>query len=106
MPITPHFGHLSASADVRVCVMGFVDDFERVLFSVVVPLRSALGFSGRSRAGHINSMVFRLCFLLFLSVLTVRCAFYVLFSIFAVRWSVVCGSIVRVLFRRCVKQHV
>ena len=86
--------------------MGFVDDFARVLFSAVVPLRSALGFSGRSMTGHINSMGFRLCFLLFLSVLTVRCAFYVLFSIFAVRWSVVCGSIVCALFRRCVKQHV
>ena len=65
MPITPHSGPLSASADVRVCVMGFVDDFARVLFLVVVPLRSPLGFSGRSMTGHINSMVFRLGFPLF-----------------------------------------
>ena len=73
---------------------------------ITSPLRSSLGFSGRSMTGHINSMVFRLGFPLFLSVLTVRCAFYVLFSIFAVRWRVVCGGIVRALFRRCVKKNV
>ena len=76
-----------------------------VLFSAVVPLRSALGFSGRSRAGNINlRWGFACVSFFFLSVLTVQCAFYVLFSIFAVRWRVVCGSIVRALFRHGVKR--
>ena len=76
MPITPHSGLLSASADVR----------------------------GRGISIFVGiSLVFPP---FFVYVVATRCAFYVLFSIFAVRWSVVCGSIVRALFRRCVKEHV
>lgn len=52
-----------------------------------------------------SSLGFRLCLLLFfVCVVATRCAFYVLFSIFAVRWRVVCGSIVRALFRHGVKR--
>ena len=54
MPITPHSGPLSASADVRADVLGFVGDFVCSVFWFVAQLRSALGFSGRSRAGNIN----------------------------------------------------
>ena len=56
--------------------------------------------------GEYQSLLgFRLCFLLFfVCVVATRCAFYILFSIFAVRWSVVCGSIVRALFRHGVKR--